>query len=612
MKKHATLFAFLFLIGGFYCQAQKFTVDTLQKTGPINRRINVVILGDGFTQSELPKFDAEARKFMDFFLSYNPFNAYKSYFNFFSIRVPSNESGATNPGTAPDRYPQQPVENKDTYFGSSFGIANIHRLVTITKYQAFTNVMATNFPSYDLAILIVNSTWYGGSGGNPATFTLNQQASLIGAHEIGHLFSSLSDEYWAGSIYGRETANLTRNNNPATITWKNWLNQFNVGVFQHKGDADALNWYKPTTNNCLMEYLDKQFCAVCREATTNKILNLVSPVESIKPTPSSRVLIESQPAQFQLDMLLPEPNTLRTQWQLNGTLLNQKAAQISISNNQLPQTINELRVTVFDTTEYIRLSSHAQLHTYTYSWTLEKASIELPFMVSASKTVACSGQSITLTAQNCNGSVTWSNGASGATQLVTPTQTTTYSAVCNVANAASKNARIDVTVNPLPTAVASNTGPYLEGETIQLNAGGGVTFAWSGPAGFTSSVQNPTIPSAKLNSAGSYTVVVTSAQACASTAQTTVEISPILATASNLDDKVVVFPNPAKGLIQVKSALHGEQSITLMDVNGRQLFSKSFNQSTEISTDGLSDMVYFYRISNGQQTVSGKVLIQRD
>jgi hypothetical protein len=612
MKKLATLFALLLLVGSFYCQAQQFTVDTLKKTGPIDRRINVVILGDGFTQSELPEFDSEARKFMAFFLSYTPFNDYKNYFNFFSIRVPSNNSGATNPGTAPDRYPDQPVEAKDTYFGASFGIANIHRLVAITKRQAFSNVMANNFPSYDLAILIVNSTWYGGSGGNPATFTLNQQANLIGAHEIGHLFSSLSDEYWAGKMYAYETANQTRNTNPATVTWKNWMNQFNVGIYQHAGDADALNWYKPTTHECLMEQLDKQFCAVCREATSNRILNLVHPVETISPSPNSSVRVESQPAHFQLDMLLPEPNTLRTQWRLNGVLLNQKADRISISNNQLPQAINELKVTVFDTTDYIRLSSHAQSHTYTYSWTLEKANIDPNFSILASKAVSCAGQSLTLTAQNCNGSVTWSNGGTGVTQMVAPTQTTTYSAVCAVANAPSQNAQVEVTVNPLPTAVASNSGPYLEGETVRLNAGGGVEFAWSGPAGFSSSLQNPTIQSARRASAGTYTVVVSSAQGCTGNAQTTVEISPILATASAIDDNVIVFPNPASGLILVKSALQGEQTITLLDANGRQLFSDVFNQSIEISTDGLPDKLYFYRISNGQQTVSGKVLIQRE
>jgi hypothetical protein len=68
---------------------QQYQVDTLYKTGPLDNRINVLILGDGFTQQELPKFGAEAKKFADFFLGYDPYVRYRNYFNFFAIRTPT-------------------------------------------------------------------------------------------------------------------------------------------------------------------------------------------------------------------------------------------------------------------------------------------------------------------------------------------------------------------------------------------------------------------------------------------------------------------------------------------------------------------------------------------
>lgn len=609
MKTRLAALALLFSTVGSYCVAQTFRVDTLQKTGPLNQRINVVILGDGFTESELPKFDTEARKFAAFFLDYSPFTAYRDYFNLYSIRVPSNESGATNPGTAPDRNPSQPVGTKDTYFGSSFGTANIDRLVAITKYEAFTNVMAQNFPSYDLAVVIVNSPYYGGSGGGIATFTLHESASLIGVHEIGHTFSFLTDEYWAGAAFGNETANQTRDTNPATIKWKKWLNQFNIGIFQHTGDAAAAEWYKPTSNNCLMEVLNRPFCAVCREATSNRILQLVKSVETVQPAPDSRVVVGAESARFQLGLLLPRPNTLRVQWRLNGALLDQKAAQLSVSNSQLPEAVNELSVSVLDTTEYIRLGNHPQQHTYAYRWTLERANLVKILAVSASKAVICSGQSTTLTAQDCIGSVTWSTGATGTSLSVSPTQSTMYSAVCAIPNAASQTAKVDIKVNPLPTAAASNTGPYLEGQTVQLNATGGATYQWNGPNNFASAQQNPTISTANVGSAGNYVVMVASAEGCIGSAQTTVTISPILSTPAATTNAVSVFPNPAKEFIQVRSSLSGEQRIVLLDVTGREVFSKSFVQSTEINTSALPDNLYFYRIGNGQESVTGKVLI---
>jgi gliding motility-associated-like protein len=73
--------------------------------------------------------------------------------------------------------------------------------------------------------------------------------------------------------------------------------------------------------------------------------------------------------------------------------------------------------------------------------------------------------------------------------------------------------------------VASNTGPYCVGQTIQLNAdNGGTSYSWTGPNGFTSNQQNPTIPNAQLNHAGTYTLTYT-ANGCQGTATTVVAIN---------------------------------------------------------------------------------------
>ena len=54
-------------------------------------------------------------------------------------------------------------------------------------------------------------------------------------------------------------------------------------------------------------------------------------------------------------------------------------------------------------------------------------------------------------------------------------------------------------------------GPYCVGETIQLTAQGqaGATYSWTGPAGFTSNLQNPTRPNCTMNMAGQYTCTIT-------------------------------------------------------------------------------------------------------
>lgn len=59
--------------------------------------------------------------------------------------------------------------------------------------------------------------------------------------------------------------------------------------------------------------------------------------------------------------------------------------------------------------------------------------------------------------------------------------------------------------------IATNNGPYCVGETISLNvtAQNGATYSWTGPNGFTSTMQSPTIPNCSFEMGGTYTCVTT-------------------------------------------------------------------------------------------------------
>ncbi|WP_029278678.1 gliding motility-associated C-terminal domain-containing protein [Pedobacter borealis] len=88
---------------------------------------------------------------------------------------------------------------------------------------------------------------------------------------------------------------------------------------------------------------------------------------------------------------------------------------------------------------------------------------------------------------------------------------------------------IKVTVNPLQTASAENSGPLCIGSTIQLNASEGTSYKWYGPDGqFLSTERNPAITNATKAMEGTYTVQVT-ANGCTFPATTTVEVlAPII------------------------------------------------------------------------------------
>jgi large repetitive protein len=83
---------------------------------------------------------------------------------------------------------------------------------------------------------------------------------------------------------------------------------------------------------------------------------------------------------------------------------------------------------------------------------------------------------------------------------------------------------ITITSCTPPTATASNNGPVCVGSAINLTATGGSSYAWTGPDGFTSASATPTIASATLAKAGTYTVTVTNA-GCSTTASTTLAVN---------------------------------------------------------------------------------------
>ena len=81
-----------------------------------------------------------------------------------------------------------------------------------------------------------------------------------------------------------------------------------------------------------------------------------------------------------------------------------------------------------------------------------------------------------------------------------------------------------MTVNPLPsTPTASNNGPIIEGDTLNLTAStiAGVTYNWTGPNSFASANQNPSISNATSAASGTYLVAVTDSNGCTSAAAST-------------------------------------------------------------------------------------------
>lgn len=346
--------------------AQEFDVETIFENGDKNYRINLVFLSDGYQESELDEFVDDVNKVLDDMFDQTPFKEYKTYFNAYAIKVPSNQSGADHPQNTTDSdCAPVPVLSVDNYFGSTFDEGGIHRLLVPKNTAAIADVLSEYFPTYDQAFILVNSPYYGGSGGHYATSSTNEASSEVSIHEIGHSFAFLADEYWIESQ--GEAPNRTQQSTASTVKWKNWVGSNSIGVFEYEPGA---GWYRPH-QNCKMRFLDVPFCAVCKEAFVERIHTFVNPFIDFSPVEAEFELNEGS-IDLSLELLPPNPNTLKITWKKNGNEMkgNKNQDQITLPSSILHLETNTIEAIIMDTTVLTRSNSHTTNHVYSVTWTI--------------------------------------------------------------------------------------------------------------------------------------------------------------------------------------------------------------------------------------------------
>ncbi|MNJ85413.1 C protein alpha-antigen precursor [compost metagenome] len=148
-----------------------------------------------------------------------------------------------------------------------------------------------------------------------------------------------------------------------------------------------------------------------------------------------------------------------------------------------------------------------------------------PSITAGGSTTFCTGGSVTLTSST-GISYLWSNGAT--TQSINVTSAGSYTVQVTNASGCQSAASTPttVTVNPLPatpTITAGGATTFCTGGSVTLTSSAGTTYLWSNGA---------TTQSINVTAAGSYTVQVTNASGCQSTASapTTVTVNALPAT----------------------------------------------------------------------------------
>lgn len=167
-------------------------VAEIWRSGPPERKLDLLVLGDGYTKAECPRFLAQARKMADALFAVEPFRSRKGDLNVWALCPPAAESGVSRPSTGIHR--NSPVGATYDAFGSE-------RYVLTFENRRFREV-ASQAP-YDFVAILVNADTYGGGGiqGLYATVAAGSLwAPYVFVHELGHHLAGLADEYFTSDV----------------------------------------------------------------------------------------------------------------------------------------------------------------------------------------------------------------------------------------------------------------------------------------------------------------------------------------------------------------------------------------------------------------------------
>jgi hypothetical protein len=180
----------------------------------------------------------------------------------------------------------------------------------------------------------------------------------------------------------------------------------------------------------------------------------------------------------------------------------------------------------------------------------------------------------------------------------------------------------DVTVLAPPSAAPSYP-TVCEGGTLSLSANdaGGNTYAWSGPDGFSSTAQNPSIDDVTSAISGTYTLVVTSAAGCSATYTVDVALCSsefAVAGVVMLRAGALQFtPNPASGSVTISLAgiPDGAVDVRVVNATGAEVYRGTHtfgNGHTVLDLKSLPDGMYMIQLADGKGVIkTGKMLIAK-
>ncbi len=207
----------------------------LHVSGESADKVDLVILGDGYTEAESGKFAADAQRLTAALFTYSPFRERSEDFNVWGISPPAVVSGVNRPSNGTFRFSPS---------GMTYDAFRAERYVLAFDNLGMRRILQ-NAP-YEFIVVLGNSETYGGGGifGLYSTVAADSDWSeYLFVHEFGHHFGALADEYYTSAAVYEPTderpepwePNVTALHDPENLKW---------GALVKKGTALPTPWPK--------------------------------------------------------------------------------------------------------------------------------------------------------------------------------------------------------------------------------------------------------------------------------------------------------------------------------------------------------------------------------
>ena len=354
------------------------TVNPVSVNGAPAARFSLVVMSDGYTAAEMPKYRAHLDKHLNVLWSIEPFRSYRNYINVYSVEIASRESGVSCD-------PEVRVQRR-TPLGANFtdGCSNPNARGILVDQNVAREYAKRATPAFDQILVITNTDTYGGIGGAVATTSGgNSLGVLITPHEIGHSLGRLQDEYTyrergvpGGPYKGGEPNSvhhtlLTEEQMRAQqAKWFRWLGDESesggrIGRFEG-GQYTTTGVWRPSKHSMMIS-IGYYFDQVSRERMVQRISEQVDLIADSRPVE----LPVGAGEVLWIETAHPNFHELDITWQVDGQAIDsaRNLPYLETRTLKLPAGDHRITVTVVDPTPFVRDPEiRSKVLTATRSW----------------------------------------------------------------------------------------------------------------------------------------------------------------------------------------------------------------------------------------------------